>query len=76
MHEHIGDHLPDPEIGTIKVMNSQQACHHWTTEHQCGDVKYYVYDQEVFYYRGNMCKWGWSVIHAILMVILFFKSLK
>jgi hypothetical protein len=45
MHEHVSNHLPDPEIRAIEVMHSQYLSHHWATKHQRSDVKNYIDNQ-------------------------------
>ena len=71
MHEHVGNYVPDPEVRTIEVMNSQNLSHHWATKHKCGDVKNYIDDQQVFYYRWDICKWGKPFIHKVIFNIIF-----
>ena len=44
MHEHVSNHLPDPEIRTIKEMYSQNLGHHRATKHHTSDVKNYIND--------------------------------
>ena len=66
MHEHVRDHLPDPEIRTVKIMNSQNLGHHWAAKHQGSDIKNDINDQQVLNYWWNMCKWGKSFIHSLI----------
>lgn len=71
MHEHVSNHLPDPEIRTIKVMNAQNFGHHRTTKHQGSDVENYINDQQVLNYWRDIGKWGKPFVHLVVCLYYF-----
>lgn len=71
MHEHISNHLPDPEIRTIKVMYTQNLGHHRPTKHHAGNVKNHIDDQQVLDYWRDICKWGKPFVHLVVCLYYF-----
>jgi hypothetical protein len=57
MHEHVSNHLPDPEIRDIKLMHSLYLSHHWPSKHERCHIENDIDDEQILNYCRNICEW-------------------